>query len=136
MSISYYNKHAQLFFDSTFEINMEALTARFLSMVPAKGSILDAGCGSGRDSKYFEGKNYKVTAFDASEELVHLAQPHLSTLVQVCTFEQFTSELKFDGIWACASLLHVPEADLSKTFSHLAQFLKEEGAFYCSRGGM
>jgi cyclopropane fatty-acyl-phospholipid synthase-like methyltransferase len=132
MSIDYYNQNAQLFYDATAHIDMQAFTSRFLANLPKGSHILDAGCGSGRDSRYFEQQGYLVTAFDASEELVRLAQSSLNTTVQTCTFKSFQAKQPFDGIWACASLLHVPLKELSQTFEHLTQFLKPHGTFYCS----
>ncbi|MGR5205469.1 class I SAM-dependent methyltransferase [Vibrio sp. PNB23_22_7] len=81
---------------------------------------MDAGCGSGRDSKNFLNLGYQVVAFDANELLVALASKHLGQTVTRATFESFSAEPEsFDAIWACASLLHVPSEDLPRTFSRL-----------------
>ncbi len=63
---SYYEQNAEQFFADTVDVDMSVLYARFLESIPAGGYILDAGCGSGRDSKAFASSGYRVAAFDAS----------------------------------------------------------------------
>lgn len=130
---NYYNVNAQAFFEGTVNVDMSSLYGAFLPMLPAGGAILDAGCGSGRDSQYFLSQGFAVTAFDASESLVAMASQHAGLSVQHATFTSFQAALgSFDGIWACASLLHVPADELHDTFAHLAGWLKSDGVFYCS----
>ncbi|MEZ9132892.1 class I SAM-dependent methyltransferase [Vibrio breoganii] len=129
----YYNHNAQQFFDSTIDVEMQSLYEKFLPLIPTGGRILDAGCGSGRDSKAFLDKGFQVDAFDASAELTKLATELTGLEVTQTTFLEFQSEpATYDGIWACASLLHVPEEELPKTITHLLQFLKPHGLFYAS----
>jgi SAM-dependent methyltransferase len=132
MNISYYNQNSTAFFDNTINVDLSKLYQEFLPRLAPLAHILDAGCGSGRDSKYFYDKNYKVTAFDASTELVSKASKHSGLPVINATFDTFKADYKFDAIWACASLLHVPSDELSKIFSKLGNFLKSGGVFYCS----
>ncbi|CAE6951291.1 Tellurite resistance protein TehB [Vibrio sp. B1FLJ16] len=129
----YYNEHAQSFFDTTVNVDVQKLYDRFLPRINDQGKILDAGCGSGRDSKNFLNLAYKVSAFDANEALAELASKHLGQAVTQASFESFNAEPNsFDGIWACASLLHVPSDALPRTLSHLSELLKPSGVFYCS----
>lgn len=130
--MSYYNQHAQEFFDGTINVEMESLYRQFLPLVRKGGDILDAGCGSGRDSKAFKQLGFQVHAIDASEELAKLAEKLIQQPVQIITFQEFESEKSFDAIWACASLLHVPFSDLPQSFLNLSKSLKEDGVFYCS----
>ncbi|OCH21303.1 class I SAM-dependent methyltransferase [Aliivibrio logei] len=133
MTYTYYNRNAQDFFDNTVSINMSSIYDNFLSLLPEKAHIIDAGCGSGRDTKYFLDHGYSVTSFDASEQLVHLAMDLSNHPIQHSTFLNFSITPKSqDGIWACASLLHVPMKQLKETLFHLAQYLKDDGIFYCS----
>ncbi|CAH8206240.1 class I SAM-dependent methyltransferase [Vibrio aestuarianus] len=132
MSIEFYNQNAQLFFTTTKEVDTSSLIEHFTPYLPQGGTILDAGCGSGRDAKNFIDLGYQVTAFDASEALASLASQLLQIPVTVSTFTNFYSDKPFDGIWACASLLHVRELDLPSTFSHLASQLKPSAPLYCS----
>ncbi|GEA50053.1 SAM-dependent methyltransferase [Vibrio inusitatus NBRC 102082] len=129
----YYNQNAKQFFDSTVDVEMKSLYEKFLPLIPTGGRILDAGCGSGRDSKAFLDKGFQVDAFDASAELTELASSLTGLQVKQTTFLRFHSEpVSYDGIWACASLLHVPEEDLATTFLHLSKCLKQSGVMYCS----
>ncbi len=132
MNDSFYDQNAGDFFSSTVHIDAAPLYEKFLPLIPDGGSILDAGCGSGRDAKAFSLKGYDVTAFDSSPALSALAQVMTGITVQVCRFDEFQSDKTFDGIWACASLLHIPLAELKDIFSHLAQYLAYNGHFYCS----
>ncbi|WP_409202796.1 class I SAM-dependent methyltransferase [Vibrio sp. SS-MA-C1-2] len=133
MTNQYYNNNAKGFFDSTVNVNVTELYEQFLPHVPNNGTILDAGCGSGRDSKNFLNLGYQVTAFDASESLVKLASEYLGLTVSKSTFKTFSAKIaSFDAIWACASLLHVPDKELPSVFLRLGKLLKPNGVFYCS----
>lgn len=132
MSLDYYQQQAEQFYQSTVTVDMTPLYDRFLPRVPTGGHIVDAGCGSGRDSLHFSRLGYKVTAFDASPALVKLAGRHTGLPVAQCRFEEFKTTAPVDAIWACASLLHVPHADLASVMVHLAKQLKPGGVFYCS----
>lgn len=131
-TIAYYDHNADHFFTSTATVDMSTVYEQFLPYIPEGGSILDAGCGSGRDSKAFLDKGYAVTAFDASAELVQRAKLNTGLEVKHLTFNEITDELVYDGVWACASLLHVPFNDIPNTLSILWSSLKYGGAFYIS----
>ena len=128
----FYLQNAQQFYDSTVSVEASELYERFLPLIPAGGRILDAGCGSGRDARAFFNRGYEVTGFDACAPLAEMASKLLEQPVMACQFNEFTSELPFDGIWACASLLHIIYADLAETMNYLASFLLPSGYFYCS----
>lgn len=131
-TIEFYNQHSQDFFASTVNADVSELYHAFLSQLPVNARILDAGCGSGRDSKAFIQLGFDVTAIDASVELAKAASDYIGQKVTVCTFEQIDPTLIFDGIWACASLLHVEASALPNTFATLASTLVTNGVFYCS----
>lgn len=132
MSVGYYNENAQSYFDSTVLADMQTLRDSFLKHVRQGGAILDAGCGSGRDAKAFADAGYAVTAFDASAEMVRLACQHTGLPVHHMTFEQMDWQDKFDGIWACACLLHVDRTDLPGIFVQFARALARGGNWYFS----
>ena len=71
--MNYYDKNAQEFFDGTVDADMSSHHEKFLELIPENGSILDAGCGSGRDTKIFKTLGYNVTAIDGSAEMCRLA---------------------------------------------------------------
>ena len=112
VNIGYYQQNAGTFFADTVDVDMTPLYCRFLPLLPEQAHVLDAGCGSGRDAVAFAKLGYRVTAFDASPALVALAESHLRRPVQCLHFQDIAWRETFDGIWACASLLHVPAAEL------------------------
>ena len=131
-TIAYYNDNAEAFFSDTAGVDMADLHRRFLQAIPEGGRILDAGCGSGRDSKAFLGLQYRVRAFDASPELARKASDHIGQAVAVQTFEDVSEVACYDGVWACASLLHLTESALPKALGHLWTALKPAGTLYVS----
>lgn len=131
-NIQYYNSHAKAFFDSTVDVDMQPLYQLFLPYVKVGGHILDAGCGSGRDSKAFIAKGFNVTAIDASQALVKQASEYLGFAVEHKTFQQINEQNNYDAIWCCASLLHVPFSELSEVFNRFCEALKPSGVMYVS----
>lgn len=131
-STIYYDQNAQNYFETTREFDLSSLYEIFLSHLPQGASILDAGCGSGRDTKHFLEKGYQVTAFDGSKKMAQLAQQWTGLPVQHKSFSDFTSEVPFDGIWANASLLHVPKTELLSILTQLKALLKPDGVWYMS----
>jgi hypothetical protein len=111
---------------------MEPVYQRFLRLLPPAGHLLDAGCGSGRDTKAFAQKGFSVDAFDASPQLAKLAAAYTGRPVEVMSFLEFERHHRYDGIWACASLLHVPEVELAQVFQRLWHGLKPGGVLYVS----
>ncbi len=132
-TISYYDTNADVFFTDTVNADMSYCMDRFLSHVgDGRKYILDAGCGSGRDSKAFKDQGYMVDAFDASEEMCKRASEYAGMDVRCLTFEEFNETSKYDGIWACASLLHVEKNRLSEAVMNLKKALKVQGIMYAS----
>ncbi|MGB9095598.1 MAG: class I SAM-dependent methyltransferase, partial [Erwinia sp.] len=109
MNDDYYQQNAQRFYDDTVDVDMSAVYQPFLAHIKPGARILDAGCGSGRDTKAFTEMGFEVDAFDASRELVERAKFLSGKPVEVMRFQALTAVDKYDGIWCCASLLHVPE---------------------------
>ncbi|WP_333013162.1 class I SAM-dependent methyltransferase [Kluyvera sichuanensis] len=132
MTLEYYQHHADDFFNSTVNVDMRSLYTPFLERIPKGGRILDAGCGSGRDSKAFLQQGYRVEAFDATGEMAKLASQHTGLPVKQMTFSDVDAVNRYDGIWCCASLLHVSAAELPDAMAKLARALKPGGIWYVS----
>lgn len=132
MNDDYYQQNAQRFYDDTVDVDMSSLYQPFIAHLKPGARILDAGCGSGRDTKAFSDKGFAVDAFDASAELVERATLLTGKPVEVMRFQQLTAVEKYDGIWCCASLLHVPEEELPEVMALLARALKPGGVWYLS----
>ena len=131
MSQNYYDLHAADFVDATFSVDMSSLYDEFLPLLKPGASILDAGCGSGRDSKAFKDLGFRVTAFDASSEMVRLASELTGLPVRLQTFTDVKGE-NFDAIWTCASLLHVPMNELPRVMTSLGFLLNPGGVWFLS----
>jgi SAM-dependent methyltransferase len=132
MSIEYYNKNADDFFNSTKDVDMSELYAEFTKHLKPGARILDAGCGSGRDTRAFIDMGYEVDAFDASQEMVERAKILTGIDVSCDTFEYIKFSRKYDGIWACASLLHVSRGQLPSVLNKLSKALSSGGVIYAS----
>lgn len=131
-TIDYYNKHADTFAASTTLLDMSELYAAFLPLLKPKGHILDAGCGSGRDASFFKQQGFTVSAFDASQELVNIASINLQQKVALLTFQQVDAQEQYDGIWCCASLLHVAKVELPDVFARLQRAMRPQAVLYIS----
>lgn len=131
-SIEYYNQNAAEYFERTVDIDMQESWDRFTSLIPEGGSVLDLGCGSGRDSAYFISCGFDVTAMDASEEMCDLASIHIGQDVLKLSFAEMDFKEVFEGVWACASLLHVPGAEMSRIFAKVIDSLKINGVLFMS----
>ncbi len=131
-NIEFYQTNADEFFNGTINVDMTNIYQRFTDVIKPNALILDAGCGSGRDSKAFMDMGYQVNAFDASSELVARASSYTGLDVKLTTFDDVTEVNKYDAIWCCASLLHVPETELPNTLTKLAIALKSNGTWYVS----
>lgn len=132
-TIDYYEANAQRFFKDTRDVDIDHLYRPFLSRLPKSGArILDAGCGPGRDSLAFLERGHEIVAFDGSKAMVRLATRHTGLPVRRISFDQVEFDGSFHGVWACASLLHVPYSDMEDVLWRLARALKPSGVLYAS----
>ncbi len=128
----YYDSNAEEYYNSTVNADLTDCYERFLKYVKDGAHILDAGCGSGRDSKFFLSKGYSITAIDGSAELCILAEKNIGQPVYCMNFLDLKYENDFDAVWACASLLHVDENNIDEVVNKLHRSLKEGGVLYAS----
>ena len=131
-SVNYYNENASAFLESTQNVDMSEHYGRFLAHVKENGTILDLGCGSGRDSLSFLERGYDVLSVDGSDEMCRAAQRLTGRKCECMLFEELDFEERFDGIWACASLLHVPKDEMVPILTKVRNALKIGGALYLS----
>ncbi|WP_069648998.1 class I SAM-dependent methyltransferase [Caloranaerobacter ferrireducens] len=131
-TIEYYDVNCREFFENTVNVDMTLHYNEFEKYLKKNSKILDIGCGSGRDSLYFMSRGYEVLAFDASDEMVKMSSSLIGTKVIKSTFEEFDTDEKFDGLWACSSLLHVRKKDMRSILKKYTSYLKENGVFYLS----
>ncbi|MFA7674391.1 MAG: class I SAM-dependent methyltransferase [Clostridia bacterium] len=131
-TIEYYNINAEDFIQRTIDIDMGKCYGLFLNYLKPGQTILDLGCGSGRDSKYFLESGFNVVSIDGSPVLCKRASEYIGQEVICNRFEDITYEDKFDGVWACASLLHVKREVLPDILRLISKALKRNGYLYAS----
>ena len=131
-TLDYYDKNAETFFTGTVSVDFSQTQNRFLNCFNEGTYILDFGCGSGRDTKYFLEAGMKVDAVDGSEEMCRIASEYTGIKVQQMLFQELDLHDKYDGIWACASILHLPKNDLKSVLQKMAAALKKHGIIYTS----
>ena len=131
-TLDYYNRGAEAFVSGTLSADMAETRARFCRWLPAGARILDFGCGSGRDTRAFLDAGYRVDAADGSEELCALASAYTGIPVKRMLFQELDARDMYDGIWACASILHLPRADLAEVLGKTEAALKAGGVLYAS----
>lgn len=131
-TLNYYNSKAAEFISGTIDVSFSEIQDMFLAYIPKGGHILDFGCGSGRDTKYFLSKGYVVDATDGSEQLCKLASKHTGITVKQMLFEELEAVEEYDGIWACASILHVEKGSLPSVLRKMVSAVKSGGTIYTS----
>ena len=131
-TINYYNLNAKKFIENTQTADLHLTQDKFLQLLPESASILDFGCGSGRDTKYFLEKGYQVVATDGSAELCRLASSFTGIKVKEMLFQELDEIGVYDGIWACSSILHLPKQELLPVIRKMCIALKDNGVIYTS----
>ena len=131
-TLHYYNQNAQAFVKSTRDVDFYKTQIRFLDRLLPHSYILDFGCGSGRDTRYFLSQGYLVDAVDGSKEICKLASAYTGIQIQQMLFQELAAENLYDGIWACSSILHLPYQELKMVLIKMANALKADGIVYTS----
>ncbi len=131
-TLSYYNNKANEFCENTINADISAQLDRFLSYLDKGTYILDFGCGSGRDTKSLLNLGYQVEAIDGSAELCKIASQYTGIEVKNALFQDLNDVDKYDGIWACSSILHLPKTELKSVLTKMANALKNGGVIYTS----
>jgi cyclopropane fatty-acyl-phospholipid synthase-like methyltransferase len=131
-TLDYYNLNAKAFAEGTMYVDFSKNQDEFLSKLKAGDYILDFGCGAGRDTKYFLESGMKVDAIDGSKELCQIASEYTGIDVKHAYFQDLNEQGKYDGIWACASVLHLPKSELKAVLKKMSDALKSKGVMYIS----
>lgn len=131
-TLDYYNKNAKDFISNTISVDFKSTQDKFLSCLDFGAHILDFGCGSGRDTKYFIEKGYQVEAIDGSEELCRLASEYTGIQVKHMLFQELSEIDKYDAVWACSSILHLPYQELKQVLIKIGKALNNQGILYTS----
>ena len=130
-TLEYYNQNAVSFVQGTRNVNFTDTQEKFLRVLRGK-KVLDFGCGSGRDTKYFMEAGLEVTAIDGSEELCKIASVYTGIPVRQMLFQEFDELDEYDGIWACTSILHLPKREIKSLLLKMIRALRKNGVIYTS----
>ena len=131
-TINYYNENAKKFIDGTVSVDFRSIQDTFLELLPENAKILDFGCGSGRDTKYFSEHGCRVVAMDGSLELCKAASEYTGIIVKHMLFQELNEKEIYDGIWACASILHVKSEELPEIIRKMSLATIANGIIYLS----
>ena len=131
-TLQYYEDNAETFISGTVNADMSDARQRFLKLLPENALILDFGCGSGRDTKAFLEHGYRVDAVDGSAELCRQASDYTGICVRQMLFQELDISNYYDGVWACASILHLSKIEISDVLKRISNALKPGGILYTS----
>lgn len=131
-TIDYYNSHADEYYRTTVDADLDSARRRFAAYLPIDAKVIDMGCGSGRDVLAFRNMGFNAVGLDASEGLVQLAEEKLGIPVITADMSSWVTDEPYDGIWCCASLMHLNNEDCRRFFSNLKYNLKPGGILYIS----
>lgn len=128
---AFYEEHAETYANRARSLPKQQLDA-FLAGIAPGGAILELGCGGGQDSAYMLSQGFDVTPTDGSAELARQAEVRIGQPVRIMLFQELDAECAFDGVWAHASLLHVPRSELPDIFARIHRALKTGGLLHAN----
>ena len=131
-TIDYYNQNADTFVSGTVNVEFTEVQDMFLKNLTTGAFILDFGCGSGRDAKYFLSKGFQVEASDGSEEICRIAEKNVGIPIKNMMFSELDAVEKYDAIWACSSILHLSKEELKDVMCKMIRATKKNGYIYTS----
>lgn len=132
MMSNYYESNAERYAEETLSADMSEQYRRFLPLLKNGAKILDVGSGSGRDACYFQKQGYQVTALEPSKNLCREIRKVFSGEIVCSDIQNYQPEERYDGIWACASLIHLQEEEVLQFFEKIDQYLDDNGIIYIS----
>lgn len=134
ITINSYDKTAVEYYKRVSEFELLPEITEFIETVKTDGEILDLGCGPGHHSKYFSNLGFDVVGIDLSVEMIEIAKEvsEESTFRVMDILDLSFEKDSFDGIWASASLLHVPKKKIKSVLIKLNEILTSQGVLYIS----
>lgn len=130
-TINYYNQNAQEYALKVSGANMSADLNSLIESLPKNSDIklLEIGAGGGRDLKYMRGRGLNVVPLEPSNELANLIEEEQGVKVVRQKVQDMSYENEFDGVYAIASLLHIPKNEILDVLKRIKSSLKENGVF-------
>ena len=131
-TLRFYEENAESYAAQTRAIELAHLYQPFFKYIPRGGRILDVGCGAGRDLKRFIEEGYEAVGIDPSETLAAKANEYSGCKVLVSSVQNINFSQEFDGVWACASLIHLPRHELPAALGKISLALRSHGVLLVS----
>ena len=131
-TIDYYNRNADWYYWTTVGVDMDVFRKKFASYLPNEASVIDMGCGSGRDVMAFSDMGHSAVGLDAAKELLKLAEERLGIKTVYADMSEYKAAAPYDGIWCCASLIHLNDEEKARFFRNLDRNLKPGGVLFLS----
>jgi len=131
MTMNFYQLNAESYFDSTSRIDPTSFLKPLAERLPPGAAILDVGCGSGRDLKWFKERGFAAAGFEQAPDLARRAREHSGCPViegDFCTYD--FSRLSYGAVILVGALVHLPESALAPTLRRILQALKPDGLLY------
>ncbi len=132
---TYYDSISEEYNFETFELDLSDIANEFLKYLPERATVLDAGCGTGRDILFFKKRGIATIGIDVSKKMCEMARANTSSSdleIINLSFEKIEWLNRFDGVWANASLVHLDDLDLVEVLTKLIASLKNGGFLYFS----
>ena len=134
-TLDYYERDAETYGAHRGPVEFPALL-NFMKSLPTRAAVLELGCGGGQDAEVLLREGFDVTVTDGSPAMADFAARGLGRSVSVLQFDQLEYVRAFDGVWANACLLHVPEVALPNIFARIHRALQPSGRFCATfKGG-
>lgn len=132
MMSNYYESNAERYAAETISADMSEQYQSFLPLLKKGAKILDVGSGSGRDVCYFQKQGYQATALEPSKNLCREIRKVFSGEIVCSDIQDYRPAERYDGIWACASLIHLQEEEVLCFFKKIDMYLNDNGIVYAS----
>ena len=129
----FYQSHSREYADATIERALAHVLRDFCRRISSDGQVLDLGCGAGHDLSSIAGTGRVAIGLDYAEPIARIARSISTCPVVVADMRAIPfRDLAFDGVWASASLLHLPRRDLPTALSEIRRILRPNGRFFAS----
>jgi SAM-dependent methyltransferase len=135
VTLQHYNERAESFWRGTRDHDVGQNITALLEAIEGEQpfTILDFGCGPGRDLKVFAARGHVAVGLEGAAELAAMARAHSGCEVWEQDFLKLDlPQRHFDGIFANASLFHVPAQELPRVLRELRASLKPGGVLFAS----
>jgi SAM-dependent methyltransferase len=134
LTLEHYNSRAEDFRKGTRDHDVSQNIAALLEYIegPAPFAILDFGCGPGRDLKAFAALGHVATGLEGSQCFADMAREQEFEILQQDFLKLDLPRSRFDGVFANASLFHVPSQELPRVLQELRATLKPRGVLFSS----